>query len=1456
MLRAGVENTIKVRLHNATGQSGYFSAWIDWNNDGDWNDTVNGTSEVLWLDKTDLQEGDNLLRFTPTWNVVSTKLSAVMRLRVSDQAGVSFDGAGGGVLLPKGEVEDHQLSVDVPPLDFGDAPDTYPTLKGKNGPRNLYDPNFHLGANLDYEDYDAQVNTGLGDDQNAGGTASGPAAAGYDDEDGVVFPQQGVDNVIYAGVENQIQVTVVNTLGKKGYLSAWVDYNGDGDFDDTLGTSSGVVTEEWFRNREYAAGSSESLTLTVPWYMSSKTTFVRFRLTEDPIADTDKGYLGPAAGQEPRKGEIEDYAVRIVQPNADFGDAEGAGYATVDVPMGTSPDSPIGRGVRHLLDSSLYLGRRVDAESNGQPSAAATGDDDNVATVFYAAPGLSAGDDEDGLRVTTHGGFLRITQPGNAQVNRLEITAHNAPGKAGYLSAWIDYNGDGDWDDAGEKVFDDVNLQDGANLLDLTVPSDVTPKYTAMRLRYGNLAALGYAGAEGVLLPQGEVEDYRVTLVTNNAEINGHKFNDFDADGVWDFNEPGKAGIPVYLDMNNNGRYEIGEPTETTSRENPDTPQSEVGYYEFANLWPGDYVVREIVPADWMQTAPYYVPANLSPALGHASIQAVVGAQLNDGETFTLGDGVKTFVFTLVRKPAFDPAKPLEVAFQPSDSAATVAASIATAVNEAARQGQLGVQAIVSTANPNRPTVVSLIGTVGSVMFRPGQTALSDMTEVSLFRPDGHVVSGWDFGNYKLGHVHVSDVSVAEGNSGTTTVQAQLHFTQSFGAPMTVSYATSDGSATLGNADYDPASGTLTFLPRSAPSGSWTIDQLTRNLTNDYNYAIWGSRVVWQGNTGSDWQIYLNDGATGITKQISHGTSQNHLASIYGDYVTWAGKASDGTDDEIFLYHITDGTVTRLTSNAAADASPQISNRYVTWWSDVGGLKQIYVYDLQTGASPINVSSNGYQNVDPRVYGSFVAWTANDGSDNEIFLYDGTRTRQLTSNYGIDDSQPHLDGRTVVYQRFDGNDYEIYAYDIATRQETQITDNAYDDTGAQVSGDFIVWQQAQGAQSVIVYYDLVGRFTPQEISGPSYPYPWYTHVNVNPRISGNRVVWDGQTGFSDNDWEIYYYEIGQSTAPENISNNDVLDGGAQISDSMVVWRSSVSGTFQVFTGVRQEPEAVVTVTLTIRGDTNVERDEEFFLNLLSSTLSTIDDNRASIGILNDDGGLDYGDAPGPKYPTLLSQDGARHQVVNGVSLGPVISVDSDGKPQAQANGDDDDGVIFNTSLIPGATAAKVTVNASVAGFLDAWIDFNGDGDWDDPQDRIFASKAVGAGYNTLEFAVPEAAVLGATAARFRFSTSGGLGPKGMAMDGEVEDYRVEVSRTGSASTAPGAPGWLPPPTVDRTPATAGRTSTIPALPSACNSRSPGRSRVRWSRSTPTACSLAMRWPPATPPWSLPAGRSI
>ena len=168
---------------------------------------------------------------------------------------------------------------------------------------------------------------------------------------------------------------------------------------------------------------------------------------------------------------------------------------------------------------------------------------------------------------------------------------------------------------------------------------------------------------------------------------------------------------------------------------------------------------------------------------------------------------------------------------------------------------------------------------------------------------------------------------------------------------------------------------------------------------------------------------------------------------------------------------------------------------------------------------------------------------------------------------------------------------------------------------------------------------------------------------------------------------------------------------------------------------------------------------------------------------------DFGDAPAP-YPVMQSSDGARHEV-SGPTLGQTIDSEADGANSSLAAGDgaDEDGVVFG-AVNAGRTDASVVVklrNAALGGRVDAWVDFNGNGSWSDPGEKIIDSAGVTNNTDRrFTFSVPANAAIGTSYARVRVSTAGGLTPTGAAPDGEVEDHKVAIGLASPMLSTPAA----------------------------------------------------------------------
>lgn len=107
-----------------------------------------------------------------------------------------------------------------------------------------------------------------------------------------------------------------------------------------------------------------------------------------------------------------------------------------------------------------------------------------------------------------------------------------------------------------------------------------------------------------------EAEGRGTILNDDTGALRGAKFEDFNGNGQWDRSptadeEPGVAEVTIFLDIDNDGELDVGEPSTQTREDDPSTDDiDETGYYAFQDLQPGTYVVREIAPDGMVQTFP------------------------------------------------------------------------------------------------------------------------------------------------------------------------------------------------------------------------------------------------------------------------------------------------------------------------------------------------------------------------------------------------------------------------------------------------------------------------------------------------------------------------------------------------------------------------------------------------------------------------------------------------------------------------------------------------------------------------------------------------------------------------------------------------------------------------------------------------------------------------------------
>ena len=330
-----------------------------------------------------------------------------------------------------------------------------------------------------------------------------------------------------------------------------------------------------------------------------------------------------------------------------------------------------------------------------------------------------------------------------------------------------------------------------------------------------------------------------------------------------------------------------------------------------------------------------------------------------------------------------------------------------------------------------------------------------------------------------------------------------------------------------------------------------------------------------------------------------------------------------------------------------------------------------------------------------------------------------------------------------------------------------------DDRYPQVSGDDIVWEGYAGTNWDIMHYNTEAQGMPVSISQNPLQ-------DEQPQIFDGLVVWRAYNG---SDWEVFSRQLRVGGSVDNISSSAAYDWYPQVSDSMVVWRSNDGEDYEIIVAMKENPEVFGTVTLRIVGDTSVEADEYFFLNLQAANTDLIvfDTSQAMITILNDDGSLDFGDAPDPTYPTLLANNGARHLIQPGYRLGALVDAEKNGQPGETATGDDNlTSAGRRRRAVPFGLGAGLARHDQGERFGAGLSSTRG---WTSTPTAIGTIRAststmpesLATGDNTLSIDVPLGAAVGPTYARFRFSSTGGLDYDGQASDGEVEDYRVTIA---------------------------------------------------------------------------------
>ncbi|NQX42924.1 DUF11 domain-containing protein [Pedobacter steynii] len=263
--------SVTAAVGNTTGLPVNLVGWIDFNR--------NGTFEASEGQQVSVANGATTA--TLTWTGLSGLVAGqtYARFRISNTIAAVLTTGTPGSVISNGEVEDYTLQI--LPLDFGDAPNSYGTRLVNDGPRHALDSRLRIGATTDGE-LDGQPVA-------AGANANGTNGDGLDEDAFTTLPALREGATSYS-----MTVPVSNTTGVAARMVGWVDFNKNGTFEASEGVLVSVPNN----------ATSVVLNWTGVSNLIAGLTYARLRLTTDAISTA-------TTGGAMTDGEVEDYSVMI-----------------------------------------------------------------------------------------------------------------------------------------------------------------------------------------------------------------------------------------------------------------------------------------------------------------------------------------------------------------------------------------------------------------------------------------------------------------------------------------------------------------------------------------------------------------------------------------------------------------------------------------------------------------------------------------------------------------------------------------------------------------------------------------------------------------------------------------------------------------------------------------------------------------------------------------------------------------------------------------------------------------------------------------------------------------------------------------------------------------------------------------------------------------------------------------
>ncbi|HZN45804.1 MAG TPA: Calx-beta domain-containing protein [Nitrospiraceae bacterium] len=528
-----------------------------------------------------------------------------------------------------------------------------------------------------------------------------------------------------------------------------------------------------------------------------------------------------------------------------------------------------------------------------------------------------------------------------------------------------------------------------------------------------------------------------------------------------------------------------------------------------------------------------------------------------------------------------------------------------------------------SIAAGNSSTTVS-VTVNGDTVFEPDETFFVNLTNITGASATDSQGLGTIANEDAPPAISIADASITEGASGTSLITFTVTLTGTSQSTVRVSYATADSSATSAGSDYDTTSGTLNFAPGD-PSETFTVP-------------IHGDPIA-EGD-----EVFLVNLSSPSGASINDNQALGIILMDDPFSVTTVNTAYTENFDGLAQTDVSGTTPTAWTRAESGSAA----NR--TYTANNGGSTTGDTYSYGSTTTPTDRALGGLRtgNLVPTV-GAFyrndtgstlntlqIAYTGeqwrlgNAGRPDRLDFQYSTNANSLTTGTWTDvDLLDFPTPNTTTTGSKDGNN--------ATNR-TAITNTI---TGLSIGAGSTFWIRwtdvdASGADDGLAVDDFsisagvdtpalsIGDVTAAETNGGTTTFNFNVHL-TSPAPPG-----------------------GVSFAIKT------ADGTTDPANAGIDYVSIINGT-----GSIAQNGTSTTVSVTVKGDTDSEPNETFFVNLSGVTGATVNDGQGLGTIMNDD-------APAASADLSVSKNDSPDPVAIGNDITYTITVTNAG-PDAAVN---------------------------------------------------------------------------------------------------------------------------------------------------------------------------------------------